>query len=421
MDKTKAIMLLDDNSKHVIKTNVSEFSLHNILFVNNLGEITDEMLQDTKSVIILEGFLKTSTGISDLKLFRALEGLEYTYLGQDERLIAEIKSLAYVFRTNIVTLDYETVESALYHDVLQEKVEVKVESPSISFAKLLCKNSSDFDKRIVELANEFLSAESCISDLNRQLESIRQKNMELSANNVKITQENIMLTDSYREIIDKAFILNKTLKEYEHVLTKDVYTKLKLHNYPNRPQIIYLKEYETLIHLYSFIDTLFEVFRIQGKKSVKVLQLFDSVDSTRVKAIPDYYTLFENSYLIRDVINQDFICKIGDYTNILDTLLTNRSGLDVLILVDCKRYDDTVFGGSFLQLNMCRNANHLDKYGLIPENTIVNNCELTGYMSWDHINNYKSFNTEEERFLYLSSQDVIQNILGLSQIFQESV
>ena len=421
MDKTQAILLLDDNSKRIVKTNITDLSLHNILFVNNLGEITDDMISSTKNVIVLEGFLRGSTGLSDLRLYKALQELQYFYIGQDEVLIKEASSVAHVFHANIATLNYDIISAALYRDISLEEVNVDFVGDSVAFARAICKNNNEFDKKFVELAQEFLAAESCITKLQKELKSEHKKVIRLEANNEKINNENEMLTGSYAEMLAKAHELNLNLQEYEHILTKDIYDKLKLHNYPNRPQIIYLKEYEELNHLYSLINTLFEVFRIQGKNSVKVLQLLDSTKCNRAKVLPEYFTLIENGYLLKDVITNDFICKIGDYSRILDTLLTNRASLDVLIIVDCKDYNDTVIGGSFLQFNMCRNVKHLENYGLIPENTIVNNSDNDLFLSWDHYVNYNDFEDNDEKFLFLSSQPIIQKILELSQIFQESV
>lgn len=422
MDKTRAILLLDDNSKKIIKTNVADFSLHNILFVNNLGEITDDMLTNTKTVIVLEGFLRTSTGLSDLRLFKALENLQYVFIGQDEQLILQIRPWALTFKADISTLNYETVDAALYQDKSLETKEETVVDAAKDFAKLVCKSESDYDVRYVQLAQSYLACLGYIEHTQRLFEEQKSINLQLTANNTRINEENEILTQSYVEMLNKAHTLNMQLKDYEHILTKDIYTKLKLHNYPNKPQIIYLKEYEELNHLYSLIYTLFEVFRIQGKQSVKVIQLLDSVNCNRIKTIPDYYTVIENGYLLKDIITHDFLCKIGDYTNILDSLLTNRSNLDVLIIVDCKSYNDTVIGGSFLQFNMCRNVKHLETFGLIPENSIVNNCEdEDSYLTWNHIEGYDSFEDNDKRFLFLSSQPIIQKILELNQIFQESV
>lgn len=422
MDKTKAILLLDENSKKMIKTNIADFSLYNILFVNNLGEISASILQETKTVVVLEGFLRNGTGLSDLRLFKALEQLNYVIIGQDETLLEQAKSVGSIFQADITTLKHEIIEAALYNDMtLQEVPEDNVRNATVEFAKLILKNEADYDTKYVKLANEFLATANCISDLSRELKSEKKKNITLQANNVKVHTENEMLTTSYANMMKSAYEMNKSLKEYEHILTKDVYEKLKLHHYPNRPQIIYLKEYEELNYLHSLIYTLYEVFRIQGKQSVKVLQLFDSSNSRRLKVLPAYFKILENGYLLKDVIANDFICKIGDYRGVLEALLTNRANLDILIIVDCKCYNDTVLSGSYLQFNMCRNVKHLENYELISANTIVNNCPGDEYLSWDYVPQYDEFADNETRFLYLSSQPLITKVVELSQIFWESM
>ena len=207
--------------------------------------------------------------------------------------------------------------------------------------------------------------------------------------------------------------LNKSLKEYERIMSKDVYSKISLSNYPNRPIIVYLKEIEELVHQNALIDTLFEILRLQGRHSVKVLRLFDGASCRRVKALPDNYHIVRNQFLVSEITTNDFIAKVGDYREILDIILSNKTGLDVLILVDSKAQDDVILSGASMYFNLCRNRRNLENYNLVRDNTIVNGIEDDNCLVWGHYDQLPRLLSKEEKFLFLASRPVMRTLYDL--------
>ena len=421
--KSKVILLLDDNSRREIKTSVSELSLFGVSFVNNLEEISSDMLAETRKVVVLEGYLQNDNCISNLKLFKALLDIELYFLTANEVWAKRVESLAHVYRCDITNLSFDMIQAAIFEDVSQEDFESEsiLYDTNLELCKKIIDEPSTFDEKLKGLAREFLAMKDMVSSVDSQIEDLQKRSLDLENLNARLVNENNLLTKGYKDVLLKAGKLNKTLKEYEVYLTKDIYTKINLHNYSNKPHVIYIKEYEELIHFNSFIETLTEVFRIQGKRSVKVVRLFDSSGNRKLTTLPSYYKRFYGSFLTKDVVNADYLCKSGDYMELLDILLVNRANLDLLIIIDSKDYNDTVISGSVLQLNVCRNRKHLADLGLVEDNTIVNDYDEENYLSWGHYPEFNSFANDEDRFLFLSSRPVIKKVYEMNKLFEEQV
>ena len=113
-----AIMLLDSDSRLVIKTNISIFGNQGIRLIENLDEITDEFVEYSHNLIVLEGFMQTPSALANLELYRQLYALDITFLGSSQ-YFDSIGELAYCFECNLATLDIDVIQSALYKDSAQ--------------------------------------------------------------------------------------------------------------------------------------------------------------------------------------------------------------------------------------------------------------------------------------------------------------
>lgn len=418
-----AILLLDPVSRKYIKTNITELGLMGIIIVNNFNEITDEMLKSTNNVIILESYLQNVNSYSDIRLFKGLLDIKLTFMGVDDVLLDTLKEYGNVFRADITMLDFEMLQAALFQDnALEDTSAIKhYYNDNVTFAKNVLQNEDVFDTQIQNLAHEFLSVYTEMLRFSQDLKELRVNHYELQDIAAKLSKDHALLTADYASMLKNAVTLNKGLREYERIMSQDIYSKIPLHNYPNKPLIIYLKEVEELIHQNSFIETLFEMLRLQGRQSVKVLRLFDGNNCRKVKALPDYYYRIRNQFLVSDITTNDFIAKVGDYSDILDILLTNKTGLDILIIVDCKSHDDTIVSGASVYINLCRNRNNIMAYDLKADNTIVNGDEDEEHLVWGHYAEYDELMSKEERFLFLSSRPVMQTVFDLYRLVATSI
>lgn len=418
----KAMVYLDDVSKSVIKTNISSFTAKGILFVGSFAEMTEAVLKDTRKVIFLEGIFGNENSYSDLKLFKELLGLEYYYLGSGNVYMEYMKEIAHCYRCDISTLSYEVVQSALFgdHSLESSSRSGSLLDENVSLAAKLLEDDSAGDYKVRSCLQSYVSLAGVQNEFYRKYKAEAKKNEQLLTENLYLQKSSRSLLDGYKQIIHSSYELNKSLRKYETAFSKDVYEKINLQHYSERPLIIYLKEFQEFLNLEEFIDTLYNVFKIQERKSVKVLRLFDSSGGKRILTLPPKYLTLYNQYMTKDIFVSDFLCKSGDYLGVMEHLFLNRVNLDVLIIVDCKDSYEAVVNGTTLQLNLCRESVNMQALGLMSDNTVVNYQEDGGGLLQWHAEPCRMEN-DDERFVYLSSRPVVKRVLEMSRQLEQSV
>lgn len=425
----RAILYLDDTSRLKIKTNVSEIGLYGISFINNFSELTKELIAETKTLIILEGYFNKANSVSDLILYKELFDLNIFCLGNVSQYAGRINDIATLYSCDITFLDFDLIQSAVYGDTTLAKSPEDLQADMTQtanrdLAKRILKDTVNYNAKLRSLANEFLSKDDALTLTTEERDDYKEKYNLTSAKVLKLAKENDKLVEGYADIVQKVIKLNNSLKVYESVLSADVYEKVDLTKYTNRPLIIYFKEFEDLLYLDTFIETLYYVFTNQYHKSVKVVRIYDSAKTRKLSTLPDYYYRLYNKFITEEVVTHNFICKTADYRKLFDVLLTNNANLDILLVFDHKDLNDLIFTGSYLQFNLCRTLKNLEAYNIKRENTIVNFAgDEEKAISWDY---YPELHTEEmqdreRRFLFLSSRPVITRIYSLSKFFAESI
>lgn len=416
--ETKAVILLDDNSKSVIKTSISEIGADGFRFISSLDEINDEVLRDSRKLVILEGFAQTENSILDLELYRKLYELDIYFLGSG-KYFRIYETVASCFECDISVITNKTIQAALFEDSSLEDRGTIDRFDAYDNAKRLLAEKESHDAAVSQVAASFISLQDKINFYESQSKILEDKNKILTVENDKLLNDRKLLLDGYRQMITEAGDLNRALKKYERIFSQDIYDKVRVHEYPNKPMIIYFKEYEDFINLEEMLETLYSVFQLQARQSVKILRLFDSGTSRKMELLPRHYKVIRNKYVMTDIVAADFIAKSGDYRRILEKILLNEAGLDILVIVDSKNFDDIVLTGVPLQLNLCREKKHSILFGLHENSTILNDRDARADLFWGQ---YDTDGMEKnEKFLFLSSRPVIQNILSLTRAFNQSV
>uniref|UniRef100_UPI00374E7C43 hypothetical protein n=1 Tax=Paraclostridium bifermentans TaxID=1490 RepID=UPI00374E7C43 len=220
---------------------------------------------------------------------------------------------------------------------------------------------------------------------------------------------------SYSEVIKRSAVINKNLKQYERILTQNVYDAVDVTQFKHRPTIVYLKEYQEIIHMESLLDTLIEALKLQSRKTCKVIRLYDNSASKKIENLPNKYMLLRNEFTNKEFNSTDFIAKVGDHSEVLKLALENALGTDIIFVVDCKDHNQVVTVGHDLVFYLCRNEKNLDKFNLDPINTIVNNSSSKP-LSWDTYPNYTKFRSKIDRFNFLTSRPIIQEIISTIEL-----
>lgn len=417
MSMMRAILLLDDVSKTIIKTNISVLSSKGITIVTSLNEITNNLLKSTHTVFVLEGYAMCACSLPDLRLYKALMGLEYIYIGLDEKWLSVMEPISVCYRADITFLNIEIVQAAYYQDSSLETPDIESSiDEGCAIATAVLDHRRDHSTTEVTLSEALLSVLAREDRIRMKQKAAETRLVDLENRNSLLKRDNDCLLSGYSEIVKEAVQMNNALMQYEIIFTKDIYQKINVHSYNDRPQILYLKEQESFLGLDELIDTLYSVFRIQNRQSVKVLRLYDNSGCRRILTLPKHYKVLTNKYLARDIDANDYVCKSGDYVTILESLLLNRLHLDVLIIVDCKDHNDVVLSGAVLTYNLCQRYSSFKSLGLSEDNTITNTkLDNSDVLQWY---DYDLDGDAEERFIALSARLVIQDILTELRQFQ---
>lgn len=411
---SKIYLLLDDKSKTVIKTSLTDLPARDIFVLTSISELNQ--CEDASCLILLEGFLSEPANLAELKLYKELFKLRVIFLYTADTWLHVMQKYAECYKCDIPILDYNMLQCALYQDVTFVSDEVFDDDATV-LAKNVSKDT-DADEVSQRLAKAYLTAIERERELMHEL-SLANSNNELMLQKLnRSVQISDSLLKSYKDVIRKAKEMSDNMKQYEIIFSRPVYQKINVHNYHNRPTIIYLKEYQCIDNMDLLLETFVSAIKLQRRETVKVLRLFDSSGSRRVKTLPSYYKVLYNKMTAKDVNAEDFICKTGDYSKVLDLLLLNRVNYDILIIYDCKDHSDTVVNGSMLQFGICREAKHIKTFLLNPVNSITADDE-SRELNWNPI--VDSNATQDEVFVSLSSTSVIQKMLKVLNEFRQSV
>lgn len=407
------MILYDHVSKKMIKNNIMDLTQQGAIFINSLVEITEEIVKQTRTCIVLEGIMRLPNIVSQLKLYKNLLGLEFIYIGDDSFWYSSVKDLVRIYECGIEYLDIKIITAALYNDnaYKTDPVSNKHFRTALDDVNLIKKHSDLYTKEVVELADTYSFLYGIVEEYKNKIAELEQKNSELEKQCALFERENQKYLRGYASILEDTRKLNKTLLQYESIITKDIYDKVILSNYPNRPKIVYLKEFELVDHFFTLISILFDMVKLQCKMSVKVVILYDSKTSRRLQMLPSYYKIIHNSFTNSDVIANDFIAKSGNYLEIFDLLLSNKSSLDLLLVVDCKSVQDIVLSGSMIQLPICKSPKYFETFSLLPSMTISGDSESELY--WGKFKELDKIEHDEDKFLFLSSRPVCQKIYKL--------
>lgn len=409
-------LLLDDLSRTKMKTNVADLILVGVQVVSSLREVNDTYFEESNILVVLDGALRKSSTYSDLVLYKKVWNLHIVFISQDEVLLKSMSSIASCFCMDPSIIDYERLYGIASNDkaVIGQYSSDYAVSEMSKIAKDILNNpnSSSNSKRVSEA---FLAVGSILLEREQENNELMAKMEEMKIYLQGVEEQKVNLEQANMKFLEHSLEMNKTLSQYEVILARDVYDKVNLSRYTSKPNIIYIKVYEELIYMDSFLETLSEMFRYHGRMGVKLLRLFDSSASKKVLAIPSYYKKIENEFTNKDLVNSDFLYKVGPYRTVLDNLLTNSSGVGLLIIVDQKDHADTVISGASLQLATCRSNKRMSLYGLDPRMTIVN--DGIGELSWDYYPEFSTL-TDRERFLFLSSRPVMQAIFEMEKAFR---
>lgn len=407
MDLRKVTVLLDNNSRQNIKISLNELSKLGVIFVNQIEDLLEMELDKDNLVLILSDYLNLPVAKSKLKLYMRYIDARFVLLTNEKSKIITSSGFIEIYKGDYTQLNAELVNAILLHDNSLQSKELITRKLS-GKVEMLLKHEDNAELR--EIYSRFITLETEHDELVAENGRLRNANDKLECQVKQVSASNKKLNKGYGKVVRDVIELNKTLQEYEAILTSDFYEKVDALKYEHRPFVLYFKDYEALNEEHLFLSTLYEVLQKQMHKSVKMIYLYDNNTCKQMRTLPKYCRILGNRYNSIELTG-NVLAKAGDYKETLDLLLTNKSGLDFLIVVDCKSLNDTVMIGYDLAFNFCRNYKHLESYSLDKVNSIVENTEDEDFLSFV-VGKDDLLEDKDETFLKLSSKKIFAKIMN---------
>lgn len=411
--KLNVLLLLDEKSQRRLETGLSELISHGIKVINSLDDITEEILEEYNKVIVLEDYVVQENSISNIRLFKEIFNLEFIYLGSDDLRLTEMSTVAECHKMDITNLNYAQIFGAVMKDTgLLERYKLepgKLEDSTNKLKDELIKQGLFTDK-VKELHDSMLTLISVLDDREKKIKYLNQHVQILERENLTSNEQSDITYKELVRVMQAESERDKSLLQYEVILSKDIYKKISVANFTKRPIIIYFKQYTKMNNFNRFITTLYNCLRIHREMRCKVLKLYSSKDSIELLLQPKYMKVIRNSFRNSDIESNDFLCKYGDYSKVLEILLANKLEIDVLLVFDCKGNEDYIINGADLYFDICQNKSDVKALNLDQELTITNS-EIGEPMSWSYDTRQLKQLDERDSLMYLSSLPIIQNIL----------
>lgn len=122
--------------------------------------------------------------------------------------------------------------------------------------------------------------------------------------------------------------------------------------YTSRPRILYIRQVMHLSGVDLLLVTLYTVLTKQYKSACKVLKLVDSTNAIALRYVPNLYYPLNDSYDTSAVLSHDFLMNLGSYNMLMNLLMLNRSGLEILIVHDCRGTQNSALDASLIDLQL---------------------------------------------------------------------
>lgn len=410
----QAILLVDSESRRISTIEIAELKRFDIYIISDLKELLSIKYCE-EPVIILESFLKSEYGISEIILYKELIALNYIFITNNDVLFKEISRYGKVFSFDISKINYSMIISAINDDnEAAIPFTVKPENKFVKLAKIVLENPGITDDTIKGMSEAILKISEYNEELYSRVNELENYIKVLESLNQNKASQLSYLSSLVDTMLQQTIKVNDALSQYSFLCQKEVYCKVAMDSFEHHPKIIYFKEYGDFLHLNTFIFTLAETLKRQYDFPVKVLWVMDKNNPLRQKYIPDYYTIFSDGVFQKTLVHvSDYMCTTGGYAEILHSICENQSGIEYLIVLDTKLVDDTILRViDVLRFDLCRNSSKIKEYGLLDSRTIVNNVQ-NRELSWNHYYEYASLN-EKDRFLFLANRPVINRIIQLA-------
>ena len=416
------ILLLDERSQRRLQTSITDLASHDIKIIYSFDELTESLVKNYNTVVLLEDYFIQDNSISNLRLYKEVFNLRYIYIGGVEIYLSQMKDIADCYRLVLEDLTYQQIASCVLMDegaVTKYEIDESILEDSLIQLKDRLINDGAFTEDVGLLYDTALALVKNQAIKDRDMRNIKNKCDKFERESIANTDLVNRVYKELNRVMDAEYGRDKTILQYEVLLSKDIFKKISLVNYMNRPLVLYFKQYTKLNNFDLFIEALYNTLRLHREYRCKALKLYNSTDSIEVALQSEEYKIIRNSFKLSDIEGYDLLVKYGDYSKVLEILLKNKVKTDVLLVFDCKGANDRVLSGCDYYIDICQSIEDAKRLNLDTKLTIVNDSSAP--LSWNvDVEKLEKLNSYDAA-IYLSSQPLIQFILssiGQGEIYE---
>lgn len=319
-------VLIDSLTKDTVTTITYDVLSKHAGVITDIRELGDENYRS--EVVVFEPALQVIVTPEILKELVPKLDLSVTIVYQDEDRVKGFEGLA-----NLVKADYSDINWNFVYAVINKDLAI-LESYQES-KKVIDGFKAFRDKVPVDLHDYLNRFRGSYLTLMGKVQEVLEANSHLK-DVVEIQRQTGTQTAKglveLRKLLDQA---QDKCNAYEALLSEGYDTTFGGF-YPERPRILYIKKISHVSGIDTLLSILYTVITKQYKSSCKILKLVDSSCALDMRYVPNSYISLSETYHTADALQNDFVCKLGAYNMLLDTLLLNRSGLDFFIIHDMR-------------------------------------------------------------------------------------
>jgi hypothetical protein len=409
------ILLVDSGTRQASEINIPELKRFSVDIISELREISTLKYLD-EPLVVLEGFMQAGGGYDALVLYKELLGVDIVYIGSNRALLRHMSGIARTYSADVSVVGYSLILAAVSVDSEAFKpFSVEPVDRYGSIARVIVENPGLVDPQLREMASAIVNLDQINAHLYREVDTLKIELSNADSVSRNQGQQLKLLTGVLDDLFKQTLDVKDALRQYSFLCQRDVYRKVDLSSYRNRPNILYFKEFGDFLHLPSFVRTVAETMKAQFDAPTKVLWIVDKHNPMRQKYVPHYYSMFADGVYTKVAAHtSEYMCTTGGYDAIIRSLCENQSLSQYLIIVDSKLADDIVLpAADIVRFDLCRSASMIPAFNLLDERTVLNN-DAGRRLSWDHYPEYGAL-SDEDRFLFLANRPVITDVIQTIQ------
>ena len=349
------VVLIDKFTKATVNTISYDVLSKHVAVITDIREIVEEyykssvvVFEPSFSVIVTPEIIRELKDALDITVFAVYQNSQHVkcFLDLVTPVYADYSEIGWNFVYAIVNNDLAILEPyQLSTKILDSFADINLHIPE------------DLVEYFDRFRGTYMNLVSTVSDLVTENATLKET---VSAQEV-IGRQTISGIRELKELLDRS---QDRVNAYEALLSKS-YSKIFGGFYPERPRVLYIKQFSHLSGIDTLISVLFAVLTKQYMCSCKVIKLVDSSSAMYMRYVPNTYLRVTDSYNTAQILTNDFILKLGGYSVMFDTLMLNRSGLDYIIVNDISDLEKkTEFYWNFIECskytgsNVIKLANH---------------------------------------------------------------